>query len=89
MRICPEATEVRSIVRQVFVHLGVQEDVLEDLSETILVDEGRPCARSYRIESYMAMWLIDIGIVQFYDEDGNMLHRTNLLAEANPRRMAA
>ena len=37
----------------------------------------------------MAMWLIDIGIVQFYDEDGNMLHRTNLLAEVNPRRMAA
>ena len=89
MRICPEATEVRSIVRNVFLNLGVTNDSLEDLSETILIDEGRPCARSYRIENLMAMWLIDIGIVQFYDDEGNMLHRTNLLAEVNPRRMAA
>lgn len=89
MRICPEAAEVRSIVRQVFVQLGVTDDALEDLSETILIDDGRPCARSYRLENYMAMWLIDIGIVQFYDQEGNMVHRTNLLAEAQPRRMAA
>ena len=89
MRICPEAAEVRSIVRQVFVHLGVTDDALEELSETILIDDGRPCARSYRLENYMAMWLIDIGIVQFYDQEGNMVHRTNLLAEAQPRRMAA
>ncbi len=89
MRICPEAAEVRTIVREVFVRLGVADDALQDLSETILIDEGRPCARSYRIANFMAMWLIDIGIVQFYDQEGNMLHRTNLLAEVDPRRMAA
>lgn len=89
MRISPDAVEVRAIVRRVFMELGVGDAALGDLSETILVDEGRLRARSYRLENLMAMWMIDIGIVQFYDEEGNMLRRTNLLAEIGPRRMAA
>jgi hypothetical protein len=89
MRFSPEAAEVRAIVRRVFMELGVGDAALCDLAETILVDEGRAQARSYRIENLMAMWLIDIGIVQFYDDEGNMLRRTNLLAEIEPRRMAA
>ena len=89
MRICPDAVEVRAIVRRAFLDLGITDAVLSDLSETVLVDEGRACARSYRIAEFMAMWLIDVGIVQFYDNEGNMLRRVNLLAEIEPRRMAA
>ena len=37
----------------------------------------------------MAMWLLEIGIVQFYDADGNMLLTVNLLEELEPQRMAA
>ena len=91
MRICPDAAEVRSIVRRAFLEMGVDDAALGDLSETVLIDDGRACARSYRIENLMAMWLIDVGIVQFYDDAGNMLRRTNLLAEIDPdsRRLAA
>ena len=37
----------------------------------------------------MAMWLMGIGIVQFYDADGNMLATMNLLEEAVPQQMVA
>jgi hypothetical protein len=89
MVVCPDAVQVRSIVRRIFAELGIDRLALEDLSETILIDEGTVRARSYRIENLMAMWLMDVGIVQFYDDEGNMLRRANLLSEAAPRRMAA
>jgi hypothetical protein len=89
MVVCPDAVQVRSIVRRIFTELGIDRLSLEELSETILIDEGTIRARSYRIENLMAMWLMDVGIVQFYDDEGNMLRRANLLLEAAPRRMAA
>jgi len=72
-----------------FERFGATPQCLFDLEEKILVDRGKYVARSYRVERLMAMWLIDIGIVQFYDAEGNMLATINLLAEAVPRRMAA
>jgi hypothetical protein len=89
MTISPEAGEVRAIVRRIFVELGVDRRTVDEMSETILVDEGRVRARSYRVDEMLAMWMLDIGIVQFYDAEGNMTHRANLLAEIQPRRMAA
>lgn len=89
MRICPDAMEVREIVCNGFLELGISEMTLRDLNETVRVDQGRLCARSYRIADLMAMWLIDIGIIQYYDSEGNMLRRTNLLMQSEPRRMAA
>lgn len=35
------------------------------------------------------MWLIGVGIVQFYDAEGTMLRTVNLLQEQRERRMAA
>jgi hypothetical protein len=89
MVISPNAVEVRAIVRRIFTELGVNRCCLDDLSETILIDDGAIRARSYRIENLMAMWLMDVGIVQFYDDEGNMLRRANLLAKMEPRRVAA
>jgi hypothetical protein len=33
--------------------------------------------------------MIDVGLVQFYDADGNMLRTVNLFEEIEPQRMAA
>ena len=91
MTISPNAAEVRSLVRRTFVELGVDLVTLADLDETVMIDEGHTRARSYRVSNLMAMWLIDVGLLQFYDDEGNMLQRTNLLMEIEPveRRVAA
>jgi hypothetical protein len=60
-----------------------------DIDETILIDEGRYVARCYRARGYMAMWLIAVGIVQFYDDAGQMLATINLFETLRPKRMAA
>ena len=87
MRTDPHADEVRGIVEQVFS--GYFQDQDEDfkmpclyrepeIDETILIDQGRYVARSYRTQGYMAMWLVPVGIVQFYDDLGTMLTTVNL-----------
>ena len=35
------------------------------------------------------MWLIDVGVLQFYDVDGEMLQTVNLFTELQPQRAAA
>jgi len=62
---------------------------LLEIDETILIDDGRYVARSYRSEGYMAMWLVAVGIVQFYDAEGQMLTTVNLFETLRPVRMAA
>lgn len=89
MRTDPLPYEVRELVLQTFQDFGVPIFSTLELDETILVDDGRYAARSYKVDGYMAMWLLDIGIVQFYDVEGNMLLTVNLLEEFEPQRMAA
>ncbi len=81
--------EVRELVVRTFGYFDVIVEHPWDLDETILIDEGRYSARTYKIDGYMAMWLLDIGIVQFYDAEGNMLRTINLFEELEPVRMAA
>ena len=61
----------------------------KEIDETILIDQGRYVARSYRTSGYMAMWLVAAGIVQFYDDRGRMLATINLFESLRPERMAA
>lgn len=89
MRIAPQADEVRRIVIHTFEDFGVDREDLSDLSETILIDDGRYRGRSYRADEWMAMWLVEIGLLQFYDAKGNMLLTINLFEEREPQRMAA
>ncbi len=89
MRVNPQPFEVRQLVAQTFEVLGANDDSLEDLDESILIQDGRYMARSYRVDGLMAMWLIEVGIVQFYDADGSMLRTVNLLEETEPIRVAA
>ena len=60
-----------------------------DIDERILIDAGRYVARSYRREGYLAMWLVAVGIVQFYDEQGQMLATINLFETLRPKIAAA
>jgi hypothetical protein len=89
MRTDPLPHEVRELVVRTFQDFGVPVFSALQLDETILVDRGRYAARTYKAEGYMAMWLLEIGIVQFYDADGNMLMTVNLFEELEPQRMAA
>ena len=90
MLVSPNAAEVRWIVDQTFQRYFRQtEDDLAELIETPMIDDGRCIARSYRVSTFLAMWLIDVGILQFYDQNGRMLRRANLFAEVEPRAAAA
>ncbi len=89
MRVEPEPQEVRRLVVRMLSGLGVAQADLFDLEETVLVDEGRYTARSYRVAGFMAMWLVEVGILQFYDAEGSMLATVNLLQEAKPMKTAA
>ena len=85
----PEPHDVRRLVLQVFVEQGAALPTLFDMEEKILVDDGKYTARSYRVEGYMAMWLVTVGIVQFYDAEGNMLATVNLFNQMEPLKMTA
>lgn len=89
MTISPDPDSIRTIVFRTFLELDVDEDCLTDLDERIMLDDGRYIARSYRVDDYLAMWMIDVGLVQFYDADGNMLRTVNLFEEIESQRMAA
>ncbi len=74
------------------VYWGDEDDewVAEpQVAETMLIQEGCFVARTYRIDGYMAMWLISAGIVQFYDAEGRMLLTINLFRSLRPQRLAA
>ncbi len=62
---------------------------VSDVQENVRIDRGHCVARCYRVSHMFAMWLIDIGILQFYDADGEMLQTINLFAEMQPHRAAA
>jgi hypothetical protein len=89
MRVEVQPREVRKLVLATFQQLGARPGSLFDCEENILIHEGRYSARSYRADDLMAMWLIDVGLVQVYDADGEMLKTINLSTELEPLRMAA
>ena len=89
MRLEPDRHEVRRLVLGIFRKLGIPPRQLFELEENVLIHEGGYFARSYRLDGLMAMWLVDVGIVQFYDSEGHMLRTVNLFEELTPLREAA
>lgn len=89
MRVMPYADEIRRVVETAFEDLGAGPEELEDLNETILIDGRKSLGRSYRVDGLMAMWLVEIGLIQFYDEAGRMLRTINLASEMEPLSWAA
>jgi hypothetical protein len=76
-------------VADVVAEFGAEVHSLLDLNESILIDAGRYVARSYRIDGFLAMWMIAPGIVQFYDEQGNLLRTLSLHQRPAVARRAA
>jgi hypothetical protein len=89
MTVAPRPMDVKKIVYRTFLEYRADEAALADLEENMLIDDGRYVARSYRTDGLLAMWLIDVGLLQFYDDQGNMLRTVNLFEELKPRRLAA
>jgi hypothetical protein len=83
------AADVRRLVTHYFLDLGVDSADVDDVQENIRIDRGRCVARCYRVAEMFAMWMIDVGVLQFYDADGEMLHTVNLFTELQPQRAAA
>lgn len=89
MRLHMNAADVRGLVSSHFLKLGADVADVEDLQENIRIDRGRCVARCYRVTEMFAMWMIDVGVLQFYDADGEMLQTVNLFTELQPHRAAA
>lgn len=89
MRVMPTPADVRRLVARIFTHLGSEEFGPLDLDESMRIDAGKLVARTYRTDSLWAMWMVEIGLVQIYDEEGQMLQTVNLFEERSPVRMAA
>ena len=81
--------EIRKLVARIFRQLGATQESVSDLHETLLIDEGRCAARSYVAGDLMAMWLLEVSTLQFYDAQGNMLRTVSLFDESGPNRRAA
>lgn len=81
-------TEVRKLVVAHLARLKCDAPD-ESIIETLLIREGRYFGRSYRAAGVMAMWMIDIGLIQFYGADGDMLGSLSLLDPAPEVRKAA
>ena len=90
MLVSPTTAEVRWIVEQSFQRFfQLTAEELEDMIELPMIEDGRCIARSYRVSNLLAMWLKDVGILQFYDDQGQMLRRANLFAEVEDYSAAA
>ena len=59
MTAVPQPENVRQLVVRTFEDFGARARTPWDLKETILIDEGKCMARSYRLYGYMAMWLVE------------------------------
>jgi hypothetical protein len=89
MTVNPDADFVRQIVLRTFGQCGWQDPSLENLAEMILITEGKYRGRSYRAAGLLAMWLVDLGLLQFYDRQGQMLRTINLFEKQDGLQKAA
>jgi len=81
--------QVRELVTKNFAEQGLRQDALAAMEESLLVNDGRYWARTYRAGGCMAMWLVDVRLVQFYGPQGEMLRTIDLGQGEVPLRQAA
>ena len=80
---------VRELVTATLRQFDVPQEDLARLEETVLIQDGKYRARSYRAGEYLAMWLVPIGFVQVYDVDGEIVAMIEINEEEDRRRLAA
>lgn len=81
------ADSIRELVFSTLRELGATDCELAQMSDTLLIREGRYYGRSFRTEQHMAMWMA--GLVQFYGADGEMLRTIMLKPEPRQHARAA
>lgn len=89
MQLAHSPADVRELVVAQFQQFGVEAEQAEAPAETILIRDGKYRGRSYRSGGLLAMWLIEIGLVQFYSADGEMLSMISLNNRPSTQRAAA
>ena len=89
MKVAPQSDSVREIVMRAFAELSGEPTDPSSLAEVLLIHEGKYRGRSYRSGGLLAMWMMQLGLVQVYDEDGEMLRTINLFQEQAGLRRAA
>jgi hypothetical protein len=89
MEALPTPDAVRKTVYKVFSELGLSHTVLAGAEESLLVSDGRYHARTYQAGDYMAMWMIDVRLIQFYGPNGEMLRTIDLAQQHEAVRKAA
>lgn len=89
MRTALSPETVREIVACILKDLGRGPAKLTDVKETVFLNGSECMARSYRYDGWMAMWLVEDGIVQFYDAEGEMLRTLSFLDKPNHDNVAA
>jgi len=76
-----------------FRDLGVSEADLKQVKDTFLIQDGKYCGRSFRAGGILAMWMLEIGLVQIYDAEGKLLKTLTAQPapplQHKPRRKAA
>lgn len=89
MNAAPSPSHVRALVLSTLQGFGAH--VFSDLQveETLIVQDSHCRARSYRTSDHFAMWLVDLGLLQFYNAEGDMLLVLNLLDEQLAGKRAA
>ena len=85
----PLPSEVRRVVLEKFRQLGESPECLCDVEEEVLIAVRGHATRTYRTGKLMAMWMVEVGFVQFYDTDGNILAAINLFEDPSLQREAA
>lgn len=83
----PSPSDVRQLVLEQFGRLGV--DTQQAPAETILIRDGRYFGRSYRAGGMLAMWMVEVNLVQFYDAQGEIGATIQLPDQPSRRRTAA
>ena len=85
----PRPSEIRRLVLQLFRQWGTAPSQLFEMRENVRIDRHRVVARTYRVDRLMAMWLSEVGILQFYDAEGHMLATLHLRTGGSSGRAAA
>lgn len=78
------AEAVRRLVDDVLRERGVDAPEQERLLDTILLRDGKYVGRSFRCGGILAMWMIEPGLVTFYDEAGELLRVVSVRELAAP-----
>lgn len=89
MTVNPDPELVRQLVLRSFGEAGWRAASIEALAETILITDGKYRGRSYRADGLLAMWLVEMGLLQVYTRDGQMLETINLFEAQGGMQRAA